>query len=138
MPLIRGGHKRVYVLSAPKTDGVVLYGNDYLIDFDKTNQIASVKRIHNSLISASAGDKSDTAKTVLEFIHSHVEGKEPFMTATDICTTMLYQHLTTWKQSIVISKNYVSIWDCDKRLMFVLTMDAWKKIAGDQSSKKPQ
>jgi hypothetical protein len=123
VPLIRNGYKRVYILSAPKVNGMVLYGNDYLVDYDKNNEIVAVKRIHNSLISANAGSNADSSKVVLEYYHTHVPGKEEFMTATDICTTMLYEHLTTWNLSMIASKKYISMWDCKKNMLVVLTMD---------------
>ena len=41
---------------------------------------------------------------------------------------MLYGKATGWKQHNVISKNYMSIWNINTDNLFVLTMDAVKKI----------
>lgn len=52
------------------------------------------------------------------------------MTPTDVCTLMLYQKLTKWKQHIVLSGNYVSIWDSNRQSLTAITKEAWNKIYG--------
>jgi hypothetical protein len=134
VPIIHNGTKRVYVLTGPNVNGIVLFGNDYQIDFNKQNEITSVKKLHNSLIAIKSGKDPDSTKTVLSSMHSHVEGKDPFMTATDICTMMLYHQFTTWNTMTVLSKNYVSNWDCNKNRLVILTMEAWNRIYGIKSA----
>jgi len=68
-------------------------------------------------------------------MHSHLPETGDFITATDICTLMLYEKFTTWKTHYVISKNYVSIWDCKKDDLVILTMQAWKRIIDDQKQR---
>jgi hypothetical protein len=130
VPIINKGTKRVYLLTAPNVNGVVLFGNDYQVNFNKKNEISTIVKLHNSLIAVKSGKEKDSTKTVLSSYHSHVEGKDPFMTATDICTMMLYHQFTTWNTFAVISKDYVSNWDCNKNELVILTMEAWKKIDG--------
>ena len=137
VPIITNGKKRVYVLTAPKNNGFVLFGNDYFIDFDNHNEIISVSKIHNSLIVAQAGSKQDSSKSIIGALHSHVAGKDEFMTATDICTIHLYEKLTTWNNCTVISKNYVSVWDCRRNTLLILTMEAWQKINPLKSALEP-
>ena len=134
VPIIHNGIKRVYVLTGPNINGVVLCGNDYQIDFNKNNEVASVKKLHNSLIAIKSGKETDSTKITLSSMHSHVEGKDRFITATDICTTMLYHHLTTWNTMVVVSKDYVSNWDCNKNSLVILTTEAWSKIYGIKST----
>jgi hypothetical protein len=71
-------------------------------------------------------------------MHTHLPQSGDYITATDICTLMLYAKFTTWDQHYVISKNDVSIWDCKKNQLVILTMEAWKKIAADQEERHPK
>ncbi|WP_448702240.1 hypothetical protein ACFGVR_07910 [Mucilaginibacter sp. AW1-3] len=139
VPLIIKGEKRVYVLTSPHANGLVLFGNDYLIRLDKNNEVISNKRLHNSLISASVKKApGDTSKNVqVAAMHSHLSGYSGLITATDICTLMLYERFTTWKQYYVISKDYVSIWNCEKNQLLALTKVAWDKINEDQKQRHP-
>ncbi len=132
VPFINNGVKRIYILSAPNTLGVILFGNDYLLNVDSENEVSSIKRIHNSLIS------TDTKKNDVKAIfHSHIPGKDETMSATDICTLMLYEKENNLTQAYVISKKYVSIWDCQKDILVVLTRKAWDRINNDQKTRHP-
>lgn len=132
VPLIQNGVKKVYVLTGPQVNGVVLFGNDYLLDFDKDNNVTKISKLHKSLIpSYFTNTTGDSTKTQTAAMHSHLPEYDAFMTVTDICTLMLYEKFTTWKQCMVMSKDYVSVWDCTKNSLTILTTEAWKKIAND-------
>jgi len=129
VPIIEKDTKRVYILTGPDINGVVVFGNDYLIDFDKGNNIISKRKLHKGIIPVQYGKTSaDSNKIVLASIHSHLPEFDEFITATDICTLRLYEKFTTWNQHIVISKDYVSIWDCEKDHLVIITREAWKKM----------
>jgi hypothetical protein len=128
VPLIQNGIKKVYVLTGATNTGVVLFGNDYLLSFDNENHISSEKKLHKGLIAIGFKSAADTPNLVLASIHTHLPEYNEFITATDICTLMLYEGFTTWNQHIVISKNYVSIWDCKQNNLAILTSEAWKKM----------
>lgn len=77
-----GRKKKVYILTAPKSYGNVLLGGDYMLTYNSSNLLVDRRKIHNSLITLSAGNnvsKDTTAMTM----HSHVlsEAIDP----TDIC-----------------------------------------------------
>jgi len=40
---------------------------------------------------------------------------------------MLYEKFTTWKQHIVLSKNYTSVWDCERNQLTLYTKEDWDK-----------
>ena len=131
VPLISKNSKKVYIITGPDVAGVVVFGNDYLIDFDQSNNIVSKRKLHKGIIPIQYGKSSpDSNKTVLASMHTHLPQFDEFITATDICTLMLYEKFTTWNQCIVVSKNYFSIWDCKKNLLAILTKEAWQKING--------
>jgi hypothetical protein len=127
VPLILNNVKRVYLLTGPDVNGVVVFGNDYLIDFDIDNNITGIKKLHKGLIAINAS-KSDGSKIEIAAMHSHLPEYSPYITATDIVTLMLYEKFTNWKQHIVISKDYVSIWDCERNKLAIVTTEAWEKM----------
>ena len=136
VPIMLNGAKKVYVLTGTNATGVVLFGNDYLINFDKNDNITSVKKLHKSLIVSEIG--RDTAKIQIAGMHTHLPKYSDFITATDICTLMLYEKFTTWNQYTVISKKYASVWDCKTNTLMIYTVEAWEKrdIARDALENK--
>lgn len=124
IPIIRNGAKKVYALTAPKVTGVVLFGNDYLLTFDKNNNLSGKRKLHRNLIPIKYDDKEEAIASV----HSHAEGTDEFITPTDICTLMLYAKYAGWKQHIVMSQGYVSIWDCEKNSLDIMTRNDFEKM----------
>ncbi|HYO22557.1 MAG TPA: hypothetical protein VER36_09130 [Flavisolibacter sp.] len=127
VPLVEGRSKKVYVLTGTSQNNVVMFGNDYLLTFDKENKLVAKRALHKSLIPVGYGKQE--GQDVVGAMHSHLPEMGELMTATDVCTLMLYQKLTNWKQHVVVSANFVSIWDAQKSSLLALTMDAWKKIS---------
>jgi hypothetical protein len=135
IPIIRQDVKKAYALTGPENNGVVLFGNDYLLNFNKKNEITTIKTLHKNLISINI--KADSGKTILATIHSHLPTSGDFISATDICTLMLYEKFTTWETHYVVSKDYISIWSCKRNDLIILTKEAWKRILDDQKNRHP-
>lgn len=135
IPFIYKGQRKVYVLTGPKENGVVIFGNDYELTFGEQNQLTGKKQLHRNIIMTEYG--KNQAETEFGSMHSHLPETGDFITPTDICTLMLYEKLAKWQQHIVISANYVSIWDCNKNQLITLTTEAWDKIIKDQQQKQP-
>jgi hypothetical protein len=131
IPIISNGEKKVYVLTGPKENGVVIFGNDYLLTFNNNNELINKKCLHKNIISINYGDNKD-GKIVIGTVHSHLPETGDFITVTDICTLMLYAKFAKWQQHYVISENYVSIWDCNKNILAILTKQAWNNINNSQ------
>ena len=129
VPLVENRQKKVYVLTGPQSNGVMIIGNDYLLTFDDQNELATKKRLHKTMLEIKY-DMKDSETTAM---HTHLPETGDFMTATDICTTMLYQKYAKWKQHYVMSKNYVSIWNCEQNRLVVLTKEAWDKMSKDNN-----
>ncbi len=127
VPLITEKEKKTYVLTASKENGKVIIGNDYLINFDKNGNVKKTSRLHKGML---VFDYS--GKDLSGIMHSHLPEYSEIITPTDICTMMLYQEQAGWETNHVISKKYVSIWDCKKNDLVVLTMEAWEKISGKE------
>lgn len=131
IPLINGKEKKVYVLTGPKNNGVVIFGNDYLLTFDQNNKLVTKKQLHKNIIPIEYGNEEE-GKEIEGTMHSHLPETGEFITATDICTLMLYEKFAKWKTHNVVSKKYLNIWNCETDQLTVITMDAIDKINKDQ------
>ena len=126
IPIIDKDVKKVYLLTGYNGDKkIVVYGNDYLITFDKKNNVKKTKKLHASYLPFEYGNPN---KSIIAGMHNHIDSSGELMSPTDICTTMLYKSFTKWENYYVISKKYVSIWNCKKDELFVMTREAWEKI----------
>lgn len=128
VPLISGKEKRVYVLTASTENGKIVIGNDYLIKFNAKGEVKKTERLHQGMLFFEVGDKENQ---IVGAVHNHLPGFNELITPTDICTIMLYQDYTKWERHTVISKKYVSFWDCKKKELVVITTEAWEKITKD-------
>jgi len=136
IPLISGGQKKVYVLTGPEQNGVVIFGNDYLLTFDDDNNLTGKKQLHKNIIPINYGGKEEEGKEIEGTMHSHLPETGDFITATDICTLMLYEKFTKWKQHNVVSKNYLNIWNCLTDQLVIISMGTIDKINKDQEKRK--
>lgn len=133
IPLINETERKVYVLTGPQQNGVVLIGNDYLLSFDAEGKVLTKKRLHQNLITIIYGGKDE--KQVVGAMHTHLPETGNFITATDICTLMLYEKFAGWKTHNVVSKNYLNIWNCETNELTVIPMDTIDKINKDQEKR---
>jgi len=131
VPLIVKGNKKVYIFTGPAENGKVIFGNDYLIEFDKRNNIKSKKALHKSMLRMDYAKEGQEVTTM----HTHLDSTGDVITATDICTLLLYAPYANWSQHYVMSAKYISIWDCDKESLFVMTRKAWEKVQNLESDK---
>lgn len=132
IPLINEKEKKVYVLTGPQQNGVVIFGNDYLLTFDKNNKLTLKQQLHKNIIPINFGGKEEEGKQIEGAMHSHLPETGDFITATDICTLMLYEKFAKWKTHNVVSKKYLNIWNCETDQLTVITMDTLNKIKNDQ------
>jgi hypothetical protein len=133
IPLISGSEKKVYVLTGPKNNGVVIFGNDYLLTFDNNNKLMQKKQLHKNIIPIEYCVKMDDGGEVESTIHSHLPETGDFITATDVCTLMLYGKFTKWKTHHVVSKKYMSIWNCSTNELNIIPMSTIEKINKHQN-----
>ncbi|MFY7758188.1 MAG: hypothetical protein ACOVP9_07295, partial [Flavobacterium stagni] len=78
--------------------------------------------------------KDDTIVT--SGIHTHLDSTGLLMTATDICTLLLYQRFTSLESYMVMSSEYVSIWNCKTSKLTVMKKEAFMKIVNDKPNEK--
>jgi hypothetical protein len=80
---------KMYIIMGTSQRDVIPFGNDYLFIADKNGEIESWQKFHSGIIPGYT--KYDGYK-VTELTHSHLR-TTPLITATDICTFMLYAPL---------------------------------------------
>jgi hypothetical protein len=132
IPVTSNGERKVYILSGPNQNGVVLFGNDYLLKFDDQDKLLSKRRLHKNMIAIEYGkNKRDTAEVVT--VHSHLPETGDLMTATDVGTLLLYSRIAGWQQHLVVSEKYINIWDSDKGTFIAITQEAARKILGNSN-----
>lgn len=135
IPLIYDEEKKVYILTGPQQHGVVIFGNDYLLTFDKENKLVTKKQLHKNIISIEYGNVEEGVE-VEGAMHSHLPETGDFITATDICTLMLYEKFAKWKTHNVVSKKYLNIWNCETDQLTVIPMSIVDKINKDQENRR--
>lgn len=129
VPLINGNKKKVIILSGPKSSGVVIFGNDYSITFDKKNNVIKKKALHKNIIPIEYN--IDTKESVS--MHSHLKSSGSLISSTDLCTLMLYRDSVNWSQHYVISKKKVSIWDIKQNELLIMSRKAWEKLSNTKN-----
>lgn len=132
IPLLEKNENKVYVLTGPSVSGVVIFGNDYLLTFDKKNNLKSKRTLHKNIIPIEYSNADETESTA----HSHLPETGDFITATDICTLMLYGKSTGWKTHYVTSRNYISMWKIEENKLFILKRDEGEKILNGEINNK--
>ena len=135
IPLINGTERKVYILTGPKKSDVVIFGNDYLLTFDQNNKLINKKQLHQNIIPISY---SNSAQGEVVEMHTHLPETGALITATDVCTLMLYEKFAHWTTHNVVSKKYLSIWDCQTDELLILPMSTVKKINKDQEKRHPE
>ncbi|MEI7489608.1 MAG: hypothetical protein WCJ72_19760, partial [Chryseobacterium sp.] len=109
IPLIdKNNVKKVYAVTGPSVDNIVIFGNDYLISFNDKNEVKNIEKLHKGIIVQAM--KEEKMENAISGLHSHVLENQQTITPTDICTLMLYYKFTNWDDYFVVSKDFVSIW----------------------------
>jgi len=123
IPLLDGKQKKVYIITGTSMEGLAIFGNDYLLTFDRNNVLRKKTRLHQGIISIEYGTRQKSGSKARGAVHNHLPGTSDLMTPTDVCTLMLYEKLADWEQHIVLSGRYVSIWNCITNEVHTITTD---------------
>ncbi len=118
IPFIEDDSKILYILTGTTRTDVVYVGNDYLLKFDSRNNLISHKRLHANIIPLPVNKK--VKKNDVGNVHIHLPETGDFITATDICTFMLNEKVAKWKQQMVVSEHFMSIWNCESNSLIIL------------------
>lgn len=119
--------KKVYALTGPSVDNIVIFGNDYLISFNDKNEVKNIEKLHKGIIIQSM--KDEKVENTISGLHSHVLENWQTITPTDICTLMLYYKFTNWEEYFVVSKEFVSMWRNKTNNLVIMSEKDFKKMA---------
>ena len=137
IPLINNNEKKVYVLTAPQEVGVVIFGNDYLLEYSNDGKLKSSRCLHKNIIPIYYGEENGTGMKQTSGVHSHLPETGDYITPTDICTLMLYSKYTDWETHHVVSEKFLNVWNCKTNTLAVIPMDTIEKInKTEQKGKK--
>lgn len=92
-------YKLYFITGATKQD-IIPFGNDYLFIGKENGEIIAWNKFHSVLVPIETKDKD--GNDVVRTVHSHLK-KEPFISATDICTFKLYAEYYKQKEFNVYS-----------------------------------
>lgn len=133
IPIV-GKKKKVYLLTGPSVTGVVIFGNDYLLEFNKKNKLKNRKTLHANLIPIDYGAVKDGE--VVTTIHSHSSHTGELFTPTDVCTLMLYSKYAGWETHYVTSDKYTCIWSSENENFICLKSKVLEEIRELEKSNK--
>ena len=114
----------------------MIFGNDYLLNFDNNNKLQSKKRIHKNIIPVPFGDNAAGAENAKETLHVHLPETGDFITPTDICTLLLYGKFTGWDRHTVVSKKYMNFWNCKTNQLHIIPTSTIKAINKNKEQQK--
>jgi hypothetical protein len=125
VPMISANTRKVFVLTESTKEGIVIFGNDYLLTFDSKLNVTDKKSLHKNMAAVEydkdAGTANDKGST-----HTHLAQEGEMVTATDIATLFLYEKSTKWSQHTFISENYIFFWNYGTHDLQVITKAAPK------------
>jgi len=124
IPVITAKERKVIILTGPQETGNVLFGNDFALEYSAENKFVSQTKLHQNLITV---PMESEAGNVIATKHTHQEPTSEYITTTDICTLLLYGDYTNWKKHVVISDNFVSIWDVEKKTLDIISRKEFEK-----------
>lgn len=127
LPLIEENVRKVFAITLSKDPTAVIFGNDYVAEFDSRNNMISKKTLHTELTALDCFETKHGEEDVSKVTHIHKAETGDFITSTDICTLLLNQKRANWKHHVVKAPNYVSIWDCDANELQTVTRKKWNK-----------
>jgi len=117
---------KAYVLTGPR-EAALGIGNDFLMTFDKHDQLRSIERLHKSYLPFRLPADHRPLKSAF---HSHLK-EHPYITVSDICSILLYQDIVPHEQHYVMSEDYVSIFNVPQKNLFIMSRKAWERISKD-------
>ncbi|MES2430760.1 MAG: hypothetical protein V4556_07460 [Bacteroidota bacterium] len=122
IPIINKTEKKVYILTGTSRSDIVIIGNDYLLNFDMENNLISKRKLHANILTldTKVEETNQDGSKNMGNVHNHLPETGDFITATDICTFRLYKNLTNWKQQLVISEKFLSIWNCETDKLIIV------------------
>jgi len=120
-PFPNFSHRKIFVVQHGKITGyvfpnsilkhVVPFGNDFQFHFSRKGKLKSIDKQHTKFLLVESNPQLEDDEQVVSGAHGHSNNYSPFMTATDVCTLLLYKQYLAWNQHVVVHDRYVSFFD---------------------------
>lgn len=108
-----------YIMPYTTQDSLIPLGNDYIINFTKGGEMIDYDVIHTDFLEIDVTklrkDSDGTIKTVQSLENSEV----PHISQTEICNLLLYSPYHEAHEHYVVSDQYVSIFNLEKRFLII-------------------
>jgi len=111
-----------------------LFGNDYVLKFNRKNNIRKKIKLHASLVTIPMDVENVEDKNSKATLHTHYDNKTSLITSTDICTLLLYGNQFLWKYHIVKSKKHVSVWNVETSTLLVFKKKEYVRSFGNSQN----
>lgn len=106
---------KLYILTGTSQPNVIPFGNDYLFITDDYGNIEKWRKFHSKALPVRIEEGNTTTTQIA---HTHTSAN-PLISATDICTFMLYGPLYGLEECIVVSKNRDMLYDLESNTILV-------------------
>lgn len=142
VPFDAGKEVKVYIYSSVKKEGVIPFGGDYLLVYDKKTQMLLEKTsLHNDCVFVSVqyrGKSYDVSKAT---VHTHKAEASELITPTDIATLMLYKNQLEWDEHHVVGEKHTSVFTLVDKKLDIMPAEYFeylkkKKLDGEKEEKK--
>jgi len=116
IPLIDSTSRVVYIRTVSTREQFAIFGNDYRLTFDSTNNLVKREKLHQNLMPVesspkSAGSRPDTVVTH----HSHSILSSELPTETDVCTLMVTAGHVPWQQHAILTPTWNCVWNMSEK-----------------------
>jgi hypothetical protein len=130
IPIIDKKGKRVYFLTNTTQADILLFGNDYLISYNKDNQFVGKKRFHNALTPVATREKGEDGKETAMTYHLH--DADELITSTDICTLLFAKKTAYWKQHVSRSPRFTSVWNGEGDVLLFMSNEDFDALGKEK------
>ena len=112
IPVLHKDKGIIYIITATADKGVVIFGNDYFLEYNLKGKFENADAYHKTLIPTQTSDLLKNRIQILEMNHTHISKYK--IAPTEICTLLLYRQYIKWKTFKIIGENYTIKWDVQK------------------------
>jgi len=110
IPMVSNGEHKVYVMSESDKPGVVVFGNDYVLNYSNDLSLKSKSALHGNVVMVNYEVGAVNTNDKLSS-HTLVGKDEEMVSPIDIATLFLYKKDTRWRQHSFISEKYIFFWN---------------------------
>lgn len=107
IPMYYNGQYKSYIITIPRIEGIVVMGNDYLVEFDNNINITKRTKLHSDILPVDVGNDKNRGITY----HTHIKSTGDLLTPTDVAVLLLSAKGAGWLKHFVMAPDWVTMWD---------------------------